>query len=117
MPSNNENSIAPEPFADLTSATILTTLAVSELAYDTYQNGNLDIKGSIDNRKAPEPATVCESVRDKVHRPAQVRGHRLWQGLSFDSADPLPLATPHRQAGLPVNAIHTLSIDRPALAP
>jgi hypothetical protein len=44
MPSNNENGIAPTPFADLTSATILTTLAVAELAYDTYQNNNLDIK-------------------------------------------------------------------------
>jgi hypothetical protein len=31
MPSNNKNGIAPAPFADLTSARILTTLAVSEL--------------------------------------------------------------------------------------
>jgi Ca2+-binding RTX toxin-like protein len=36
MPSNNQNSIAPEPFADLNYDTIITALAASELAYDTY---------------------------------------------------------------------------------
>src|SRR6202049_3554640 len=71
----------------------------------------------VHNVEAATPSPGSQPVREKIHRPTQVRRPRLRQRFSLDQTDTLTLAPAHRQSGVAVDSIDALAVDRPTFAP
>ncbi|RCO07779.1 hypothetical protein DTX79_18795, partial [Bacilli bacterium] len=61
--------------------------------------------------QAAQSATISQSIRYKVHRPALIAHGRSNLQLPLHARNPLPLAAPDAQACLPIHPKQLLSID------